>query len=161
MWILLWSRARKKKSQKMDGQWVEFQKRSKIQEENASVWEQINQPGTSLSGITRGLEGQATQWLCISHKQSSKPGPHTRHMWWTWHSTKCSSAQAKIVSAATESTEEGLEERGVGAEESPITLEILTSYNWYCSRRSEFRPYISGTDFFFPNRHFRDAKLKS
>lgn len=45
----------------MDDQWVEFQKRSKIQEGNASVCEQINQLGISLSGITRGLEGEALQ----------------------------------------------------------------------------------------------------
>lgn len=34
----------------MDDQWVEFQKRSKMQEEN--------HPGVSLSGITIDLEGQ-------------------------------------------------------------------------------------------------------
>lgn len=63
----------------MDDQRVEFQNWSKIQEGNASVCEQINQPGISLSGFTRGLEGQALQWLSTSHKQSSKPGPHTHN----------------------------------------------------------------------------------
>lgn len=139
----------------MDDQWVEFQKRSKIQEENASVCEQINHPDISFSGITRDLEGQALQWLSTSHRQSSKPGPQrTQHTWWTWHSTECSSAQAKAGAAAAEGTEERLEQRErVGAENFPIMLaswgRILTCYDWYCSRTSEFSPYISGTDFYF------------
>lgn len=40
----------------MDDQWVEFQKRSKIQEENASVSEQINQLGILYQALPEALK---------------------------------------------------------------------------------------------------------
>lgn len=137
LWKSLRSTARKRKSQKMNDQWVEFQERNKIWEANTSVCEQINQQDITLSagkhaqGITKGPEGQSLQWLSTSRKQSSKPGPHTRHVWWTWHSTKCSSAQAKAVTAAAEQTKEGLEEREVAAEDLPIMLDCWGQIQTY------------------------------
>lgn len=80
----------------MDDQWVKFQKRSKIQEENASVCEQIYQLGISLSGITRGLESEALHWLSTSHRQSLKTGPQPTHGTCEGPSTAQNAAQHKI-----------------------------------------------------------------
>lgn len=82
-----------------------FREGIEIWEASTSVCEQINwSAGKHVHGITKGLEGQSLQWLSTSCEQSSKPGPYARHMWWTWHSTKCSSAQAKVLTAAAEQT---------------------------------------------------------
>lgn len=89
LWRLLQSTARKRKSHKVNDQWVEFQEANKIQEANTSACEQINQPDITLmagkhaQGVTKGLESLSL-YGCplptskvpnLDHAQSAYNGP--------------------------------------------------------------------------------------